>query len=131
METEGGRYDEDSRFCVRENHPNLGKVLNYYWNAKCSFLVWESLEGGDLLERLCNDDPNDLGEDRAKLIIEQILDALLHLEKVNKFEINLRPENIVFEDTTVSSGVKYVGYGMHELMSSTDILESSQVAKLS
>ena len=114
---------------LKQTHPNLGKMSNYYWNSKCSFVVWESLEGGDLFERLSNDEAADLGEDRAKLILEQIIDALIHLEKAGIYETNIRPENIVFEDPTISSGTKFVGYGVHKLIPMSQIFHSSPVDK--
>lgn len=105
----------------------MGKISNYYYNSKCSFVVWESLEGGDLFERLASDEAGDLGEDRAKLILEQIIDALINLEKQGILEANIRPESIVFEDPTISSGAKFVGYGTHKLIPLSQVFHSSPV----
>ena len=94
---------------IVKDHPNIVKVLEFYQNDKYFFIVTEYLEGGELFDRIS--DNNTVSEEAACGIMEQILSAVSYLNKHKIIHRDLKPENIIFETKLATSKIKLIDFG--------------------
>ena len=85
------------------------KVLEFYQNDKYFFIVTEYLEGGELFDRIV--ESQGLNEEAASNVMQQVLSALLYLNKHDIIHRDLKPENIIFETKDPSSKIKVIDFG--------------------
>merc|ERR1711935_309144 len=91
------------------DHPNILKVLEFYQNDKYFFIVAEYLEGGELFDRIM--EQQSLSEEMSTVVMEQILSAVLYLHKHGFIHRDLKPENIIFETKDPNSKIKVIDFG--------------------
>ena len=60
------------------DHPNIIKYYNYFEEGDRIFIIMEYLEGGTL-KQFINNNRNKINEDKARIIIKQLLNALSYL----------------------------------------------------
>ena len=72
------------------------------------FIVAELMAGGNLLERLCNKQPQRFTESEAADVIRQMLLALNFMHSKNIMHRDLKPENILCEDSAGMQGDEIV-----------------------
>ena len=68
---------------------------------------------GELFDRLCETDG--LSEKRAANIAKQIVDAIAFMHSKNICHLDLKPDNILFEDKTDASPIKVIDFGMAQV----------------
>lgn len=80
------------------NHENTVKFYEAYESRKYVRLVFEVLDGGDLLNKMTKPNFKGFREQEYKFIIKQILLALDALHEKDIMHRDLKPENIFFTD---------------------------------
>lgn len=108
-EDEKAKLIEEVSILKELDHPNIVKVNEFYQNSKYFFIVTEYLEGGELFDRIV--EQNYFSEEQACSIMEQILSAVVYLHKHNFVHRDLKPENIIFETRKADSPIKVIDFG--------------------
>nr|XP_018917804.1 PREDICTED: aurora kinase C-like [Bemisia tabaci] len=90
------------------NHPNILRLLTYFWDEKKIFLVLEFAGKGELYKHLKDAPHGRFNEARAAKYTYQVADALhyCHLNKV--IHRDLKPENLLL---TMDGNVKLADFG--------------------
>lgn len=78
---------------INLDHPNIARLFEVYDNKQTYVLILELCEGGELFKRIAN---KSLNEQKAAMIMIQLLQALLYLHKKGIVHRDLKPENMLF-----------------------------------
>lgn len=89
------------------DHPNITRVYEAYEDASTIYIVSELFEGGDLYQRMSTDKYID--EHKASIIVKQILIALAYCHSMNLLHRDLKPQNVMLEDTSLN--LKLIDFG--------------------
>jgi hypothetical protein len=91
-------------------HPNLVKLLDHFENYDYVYIVMEYLLGGDLLTYI--KEKKVLKEARAAKIIYNVALGINYLNSFGIVHRDLKPENIILVDSSESSSVKIIDFGL-------------------
>ncbi|CAD8131123.1 unnamed protein product [Paramecium sonneborni] len=80
-----------------EDHPNIIKIYEFYYDGKNTYIVTELCTGGELK--------------KAAETLKQILNAVNYLHKSKIVHRDLKPENILYEPTQPQALLKIVDFG--------------------
>ena len=101
------------------NHPNIVKFLDYYEETENIYIVMEYYEGGTLKQYIENN-KNNINEEKSRIIIKQLLNALSYLHYVCDIcHRDIKPENIMLLKQDDISIIKLLDFGL-----SSDSFES-------
>lgn len=89
------------------DHPNITKLYEVYDQKTHYIMVLELCEGGELFDRIVN---RSIKEGEARIIVDQLLNALNYLHGRGIVHRDIKPENILFEKTTKL--VKIIDFGI-------------------
>ncbi|XP_077594804.1 myosin light chain kinase, smooth muscle-like isoform X1 [Stigmatopora nigra] len=92
------------------HHPKLVQCLAAYEAPKETVMVMEYIAGGELFERIV-DDNFEHTEPTSAGYMRQILEGMLYVHKQNIVHLDLKPENIVCTDHTGTS-IKIIDFGL-------------------
>lgn len=91
-------------------HPKIMTVIEILEDDENFYIVSEILEGGELFDRLIEE--KSFSEEKAALIIKQVLLALNYMHKQSITHRDLKPENILLEQKNSSDlSVKISDFG--------------------
>jgi len=91
------------------DHPNIMKILEFYEDEKCFYIVSEFYDGGELFEKIAK--MKYFSEKQAAQLMKQILSAVAYCHANNIVHRDLKPENILFEGKKSDSLVKVIDFG--------------------
>jgi len=91
------------------DHPNIMKLFEFYQDETNYYLITEYCNGGELFERIIR--IKHFTEQKAAIIMKQILSAVAYCHKLKIVHRDLKPENILFENTNKNSGIKIIDFG--------------------
>jgi len=77
------------------DHPNILKLYEFFQDHKRYFLVTELCNGGELFERISNEQY--FSEQDAANIIKQVLSAINYCHSRNIVHRDLKPENLLLD----------------------------------
>jgi len=97
------------------DHPNIVRLLDYFEDPECVYIVQQIFSGGHLLES-CDGRSRDEAE--ARRVFVQILGAIAYCHSQGIVHRDLRPENILYETPAPASIVKIVDFGLAAVLSS-------------
>ena len=80
----------------RLDHPNIVRLFGYFYDQSNIYVVLEYCKYGNLYQKLRRD--KYFSEEKARLIIAQMVDALLYLQDRNVIHRDIKPENILIAD---------------------------------
>ena len=101
------------------NHPNIVKFLDFYEETNNIYIVMEYYEGGTLKQYI-QDNKNKINEEKARIIIKQLLNALSYLHYVCDIcHRDIKPENIMLLKKDDINTIKLLDFGL-----SSDSFES-------
>ena len=80
----------------RLDHPHIVRLYGYFYDQSNIYVVLEYCKYGNLYQKLRRD--KFFSEDKARLIIAQMVDALLYLQDRNVIHRDIKPENILIAD---------------------------------
>jgi Ca2+-binding EF-hand superfamily protein len=91
-------------------HPNLVKLLDNFESDEYIYIVMEFLNGGDMLSYIKK--KKILNERRAAKVIYNIALGVSYLNAFGIVHRDLKPENLMLVDTSDSSSVKIIDFGL-------------------
>ncbi|WP_170429270.1 serine/threonine protein kinase [Ruegeria arenilitoris] len=111
-----GRFRDEARILFRLNHPNVVRVFNYfdYSEYKTSYILMEYVSGLELLDYLKQNPAN------ADRVFEGVVDGFAHLQLRGVLHRDIRPANILIEESGTPKIIDF-GFGKEiDLEQSTD-----------
>lgn len=75
------------------DHPNIVKLIDFFEDDKCIYIVMELMQGGSLLQEIENNQT--YKESQIKDAIITMIDALEYLHSLNIIHRDIKPENIL------------------------------------
>ncbi|CAN9492872.1 unnamed protein product [Ophioblennius macclurei] len=92
------------------HHPKIVQCVAAYDNRPELVMVMEYIAGGELFERIV-DDNFEHTEPTSARYMQQILEGMQYVHKQNIVHLDLKPENIVCVDTT-GTRIKIIDFGL-------------------
>ncbi|XP_050443138.1 aurora kinase C-like [Adelges cooleyi] len=77
------------------NHPNILKMLTYFWDEKKIFLILEFAQEGELFKVLQAQPNKRFDEPRAAYYLRQVADALKYCHLQSVIHRDIKPENLL------------------------------------
>jgi eukaryotic-like serine/threonine-protein kinase len=113
------RFKEEARLLFKLNHRNVVRVFNFfnYPERKTAFILMEYINGLHILNYI-KDNPFN-----TEKVFEDIVDAFSHLEEKGILHRDVRPENIIVDESGVPKIIDFgfgklrEGHGSDELKS--------------
>ena len=78
------------------DHPNILKIYEYFTNEKNWYFILEYVSGGELYDKIC--EMNYYNENKAAIIMKQILSCISYLHKMNIVHRDIKPENMMLKE---------------------------------
>lgn len=110
---------ETARMLIREaqhtqtlSHPNIIRVFDFGVDNKTYFIVMEYLDGETVEQLIQRSRPSGLPYHKAKIIFNQILDALIYAHSLDIVHADLKPANIMIES---NGNVKILDFGVSKM----------------
>lgn len=103
-------FKEVETFHHCQGHPNIIQLLEYYEDDERFYLVFEKVEGGQLLERI--QERVHFGEKEASEIVRDLASALSFLHSKGIAHRDLKPENILCVHPDQLSPVKLCDFDL-------------------
>ena len=102
------------------DHPNIIKYFETFENEKFMYLVMEYWEGGELFERLTDEDSGQFTEQEAANIMKKLFHAISHCHSHGIIHRDLKPENIMYKSKDSKNGteIKIIDFGLSKVKSS-------------
>lgn len=102
------RFRDEARILFRLNHPNIVRVFNYfdYSEYHTSYIIMEYISGSEILDHLRLHPAN------ADRVFEGVVAGFAHLQSRNVLHRDIRPANIMIDDTGVPKIIDF-GFGKH------------------
>ncbi|OEH76491.1 CAM CDPK domain-containing protein [Cyclospora cayetanensis] len=104
------------------DHPNIIKIFEVFDDYHNVYIVMETCEGGELLQRLIDaqNRGSALTEKSVSEIMRQLMNALAYFHSKHVAHKDLKPENVLFQDSSPDSPIKVIDFGLAELFEKTD-----------
>jgi len=95
------------------DHPSVLRFVDVYEDDAYVHIVTELCAGGELFDRIVDDDGAPaLAEDAAARVLRQVLAAVAHLHARGVAHRDVKPENILFASPAADAPVKLVDFGL-------------------
>ena len=112
------RRENDPKYVMNEikihnsvgKHVNVNKLITWFQTKDAWVMVLEHLNGGELFEQLIA--KGEYSEREASETIRKIGNAILHLHSRNIVHGDIKPENIMVNDTEHGTELSIVDFGM-------------------
>lgn len=104
------------------DHPNIIKIFEVFEDYHNMYIVMETCEGGELLERIVSAQARgkSLSEGYVAELMKQMMNALAYFHSQHVVHKDLKPENILFQDKSLHSPIKIIDFGLAELFKSDE-----------
>ncbi|PFH37490.1 calcium-dependent protein kinase CDPK6 [Besnoitia besnoiti] len=104
------------------DHPNIIKIFEVFEDYHNMYIVMETCEGGELLERIVSAQARgkSLSECYVAELMKQMMNALAYFHSQHVVHKDLKPENILFQDKSPHSPIKIIDFGLAELFKSDE-----------
>lgn len=89
--------EREAEIMARCAHPNILRFYECFQDVQRTYLVLEMCEGGDLMDRLVDDDDTIFTERNAVIVLQQVLSGLAHMHERRICHRDLKPDNFLFE----------------------------------
>eukprot|EP01084_Bolivina_argentea_P273943 466773_1 len=96
------------------DHDNIVQLHEVYEDRNYIYLVMDYLSGGELFKHITDNDS--LNENEAAKITKQILNALSYMQMNNICHLDLKPDNIMFENEKKDATIKLIDFGMAQVI---------------
>ena len=112
------------RIMATTNHPNIIRLYSTYETDTCIYLVTELATGGEVLDHLQQQKDYHYGEDQARAITRQMVNAVRYLHERNIVHRDLKLENFLFVNSSPESPLKMIDFGLSEFATQDEILHA-------
>lgn len=106
---ETSREIEMLRRC--QGHPNIVKLYDVFQDQFNSYLVFELLKGGELLDRIRGKKRHLMTEREVCRLFRSIVSTVYYLHSQRIVHRDLKPENLLFVDSSPTSELKLIDFG--------------------
>mmetsp|Transcript_6659 Transcript_6659/g.11997 ORF Transcript_6659/g.11997 Transcript_6659/m.11997 type:complete len:701 (-) Transcript_6659:453-2555(-) len=114
IETDIGRQrlSDEIRIMRRLDHPNIVRLEGVYESHSEIYLVQELCTGGELFDRLEEEEDGCYSEQRGAHLIRQVLSAVRYLHSKGIVHRDLKLENFLFATNSADSELKMIDFGL-------------------
>ena len=91
------------------DHPNIVKYYETYDDAENVYIIMEHCGGGELFERIVNQENQTFSEKDACVIMEKLLRAINHCHAHGIAHRDIKPENILIGN---DNEIKLIDFGL-------------------
>lgn len=92
------------------NHPNILQFYEVFEDEQQIYLIFELMEGGELFDRVLK--KKRYPEREAAIIMKQLLEALVYLEKKGILHRDIKLENVLLANKEDDCLVKLADFGL-------------------
>ena len=100
---------EEVGILTKLDHPNIVKYYETYIDEKYIYLVMEYIDGGELFEKIAQQENQVFSEQQAKQFMSKLFSALNHMHAQGVVHRDIKPENIML---TRSDELKLIDFGL-------------------
>lgn len=104
------RLESEIHFQEQLDHENIVKLIDVFETVDVAYLVLECCEGGDLFERL--EEQQWFEEGASYKIVHQLLLAVAYLHSHELAHRDIKLDNLAFDQQSVESTVKLLDFGL-------------------
>ena len=94
---------------TRLDHPNIVKYYETYVDEKYIYLVMEYIDGGELFDKIAQQENQVFSEEMAAAFMRKLFSALNHMHAQGVVHRDIKPENIML---TKSDELKLIDFGL-------------------
>ena len=94
------------------DHPHIVRLYDVHEEKNKMYLVMEYCEGGELFDRLFQQEGGKFTECKAAQLVQKMLASIHFMHTRNICHRDLKLENFIFEDQTVDSQLKLIDFGL-------------------
>ena len=91
------------------DHPNIVKYYETYVDEKYIYLVMEYIDGGELFDKIAQQENQVFSEEMAANFMRKLFSALNHMHAQGVVHRDIKPENIML---TKSDELKLIDFGL-------------------
>lgn len=91
------------------DHPNIVKILEFYYSNNSFFLIMEYCNGEELYDQIIK--YKHFSEEKAAYIMYQVLSAVFYCHNMSIIHRDLKPENILIDSSGENFSVKIIDFG--------------------
>ncbi|KAI8906340.1 kinase-like domain-containing protein, partial [Gorgonomyces haynaldii] len=107
----------------RIQHPNIIRLYECFETKDKIYMQMEFVDGGELFDRIVN--LGFYGEEDAKSIVKNILDAVQYLHNAGIVHRDLKPENLLMASSDEHAPVKLADFGLSTVVTNDNMLKTS------
>ncbi|KAI8929629.1 kinase-like domain-containing protein [Entophlyctis helioformis] len=107
----------------RIQHPNIVRLYECYETRDKIYMQMEYVDGGELFDRIVN--LGFYGEEDARSIVKNILEAVKYLHESGVVHRDLKPENLLMASKDEHAEVKLADFGLSTLVDNDSMLKTS------
>ena len=102
-------YKSEIKLMKSVDHPNIVRAYEYFEDTRRVYVVMEYCSGGQLFEEIIKQEY--LSEIIAAKIMHQVFSVLFYLDEQKIIHRNLKPENILLEESNAVLNIKIIDFG--------------------
>ena len=91
------------------DHPNVLKFYETFEDETNLYIVTELCHGGDLMDQI--EVKKSIAEDQTRTIFKGVLKALKYCHEKGIAHLDVKPENFLLKNDSISSEVKLIDFG--------------------
>lgn len=100
------------------DHPNVLKLYSFFEDKDSIYIVTELCTGGELMEALADGRFNE--EDEIRRVLRDLVRAVSYCHARRIVHRDLKLENLLFKDTTGTSQLKVIDFGLAAIKASSE-----------
>lgn len=106
------KFEHEITIQKQLDHPNVVRLYETFRDGRNLYMILELCTGGELFDRIMDEAPHGFSEQRAAVLVRQMLLALCYLHASKIAHRDVKPENFLLADKTKDSRVKLIDFGL-------------------
>jgi len=116
---------QEIRIMAKLDHPNILRLHECFETIDNLYLILELCTGGELLDKLNNQPNHSFSEARTRKLVHDMLGAVRYCHDHHIVHRDLKLENFLFENSSSTSELKLIDFGLSCYFNPTDILQEA------